>query len=63
MWTRGDETTKCQALALGEGLAILTPTGLSVYEKQLDNGGNTTLVGTALTGKGKTYPETLSPTE
>ncbi len=63
LWTSGDETTKCQALALGDGLAVLTPTGLSVYEKQLDNGGNTTLVGTALTGKGKTYPETLSPTE
>ena len=63
LWTSGDETIKCQALALGDGLVVLTPTGLSVYEKQLDNGGNTTLVGTALTGKGKTYPETLSPTE
>ncbi len=63
LWSNGDKTAQCQALALSDGLAVLTPSGLSVYEKHLDNDGNASLVGTALTGKGQTYSETLSPTE
>lgn len=63
LWSNGGKTTQCQALALGEGLAVLTPSGLSVYEKHLDNDGNASLVGTALTHKGQTYSETLSPAE
>ena len=63
LWRNGDKTAQCQALALSDGLAVLTPSGLSVYEKHLDNDGNASLVGTALTGKGQTYSETLSPTE
>ena len=63
LWTVGEKTTKCQALALGEGLAILTPDGVSVLEKHLDNGGNASLAGVAVPGKGKLQSETLSPAQ
>jgi hypothetical protein len=63
LWNGNGKKTKCQAIALGDGLAILTPTGLSVYEKQTDNSGGVPLVGTALTHDGKTWQETLSPAE
>ena len=61
LWTAGEKTTKCQALALGEGLAILTPTGVSVFEKHLDNDGNASLVGLAVSRKGEIQSESLSP--
>jgi len=57
----GEESTKCQALALGGGLAVLTPSGLSVFEKHLDNEGNASLVGLAVTHEGWIHRETLSP--
>jgi hypothetical protein len=61
LWTVGEKTTKCQALALGEGLAVLTPSGLSVFEKHIDNEGNASLVGLAMTSEGALQSETLSP--
>jgi len=60
-WTVGEKTTKCQALALGEGLAVLTPSGLSVFEKHIDNEGNASLVGLSMTSDGAFQSETLSP--
>jgi hypothetical protein len=61
LWTVGEKTTKCQGLALGEGLAILTPTGVSVFEKHLYNDRNASLVGLAVSRKGEIQSETLSP--
>jgi hypothetical protein len=36
-WTLAGETSECQALALGEGIAILSPNGISVLEKRGDS--------------------------
>jgi len=60
-WAVDDKTAKCQGLALGDGFGVLTPDGLSVYEKHLDNSGNAGLVGLALSGAGDIHNESLSP--
>lgn len=60
-WTVGGQTAKCQGLALGDGFAVLTPDGISVYEKHLDNDGGASLVGNALSHSGEVHSESLSP--
>lgn len=37
IWTLAGETSECQALALGAGIAILSPSGISVLEKHGDS--------------------------
>lgn len=60
-WTdSAGETTTCQALALGEAIAVLTPTGLSVLSKHIDDSGGVSLVGRALNHDGSTFSETLT---
>jgi hypothetical protein len=56
-WSMGQATAECQALALGEGIAILSPNGISVLEKRGDSlvGG---FVGKELKG---VQSETLTP--
>jgi len=62
-WKQGEEATKCQGLALSDGFAVLTPGGISVFEKHLDNNGEASMVGAALTHEGETHQETLIPVE
>jgi len=54
LWTLGGNTAKCQGLALGDGLAVISPTGLSVFSKQGDS-----LEGRTVTGNGKISQESL----
>lgn len=63
VWKDGDTSFECKALALSDGLAVLTPDGLSVYQLHLDNDGVSSLVGTALSDEGKKYSASLSPIE
>lgn len=61
-WTDSNgKTAKCQGLALGEGFAVLTPSGLSVLTRHVDNSGGVSLVGRALSHDGETSSESLSP--
>jgi len=61
VWSIGGQTAQCQGLALSDGFAVLTPDGISVYEKLLDNSGEASLVGRALSGRGEVHSESLSP--
>lgn len=56
VWESNGKKVTCQGLALGEGLAILTPSGLSVYSKRGDS-----FEGQSVTGKGKISQESLIP--
>jgi hypothetical protein len=56
LWTTGGRTSKCQGLALGDGLAIIAPDGLSVLVKRGDS-----LEGRSVTGDGKISQESLIP--
>jgi len=61
-WTDSDgKTTKCQGLALGEALAVLTPTGLSVLTKHVDDHGGVSFVGRALSRGGQMSSESFIP--
>jgi len=55
-WQIGKKSSKCQGLALSDGLAILTPAGLSVFTKRGDS-----LEGQSVTLKGKICQESLIP--
>ncbi len=61
LWKGEDGTATCQGLALGDGLAILTPNGLSVFEKRTEDGGYVSLPGRALSRDGEIENETLIP--
>jgi len=61
LWKGEDGTATCQGLALRDGLAILTPTGLSVFEKRTEDGGYVSLPGRALSHDGELEDETLIP--
>ncbi len=61
VWKAEDKTSTCQGLALGDGLAILTPAGISVFEKHTEDGGYVSLPGRALTRDGEVENETLIP--
>jgi hypothetical protein len=54
LWKIGNKSSKCQGLALSDGLAILTPSGLSVFTKRGDS-----LEGQSMTQKGKICQESL----
>ena len=54
LWKIGNKSSKCQGLALSDGLAILTPSGLSVFTKRGDS-----LEGQSVTQKGKICQESL----
>ncbi|MFZ4774184.1 MAG: hypothetical protein ACOYM3_02395 [Terrimicrobiaceae bacterium] len=56
LWKIGNKSSKCQGLALSDGLAVLTPSGLSVFTKRGDS-----LEGQAVTLKGKICQESLIP--
>jgi len=56
LWKVNEESLKCQGLALGDGLAIISPGGLSVFTKTGDS-----LEGQSLTSKGKISQESLIP--
>ena len=57
-WTTNGKAAKCQGLALSDGLVVLTPSGLSVFEKRANS-----LEGKALIGKDKVSQESLIPAE
>jgi hypothetical protein len=61
VWSVSGQTAECQGLALSDGFAVLTPDGISVYEKHLDNDGGASLVGSALSRGGEVQSESLSP--
>lgn len=63
LWKGDGKATTHQGLALGDGLAILTPAGLSVFEKNTDSGGYVSLPGRALSHDGETENETLTRNE
>ena len=52
-----------QGLLLGSTFAMVTPTGLSVFEVQKSKNGGAHLTGKALDGTGKVTPESLTPFE
>lgn len=62
-WTFDEKTTRLRGLAIGDGLVALSPAGLSVYERHLDNSGLASLVGRTLLHDGGTASESLSPLE
>ncbi|RFC44435.1 MAG: hypothetical protein DVB23_002299 [Verrucomicrobia bacterium] len=55
-WEVNGRKTMCQGMALGEGLAVITPAGLSVFSKRGDS-----LEGQSLTGKENISQESLIP--
>lgn len=61
-WTDSEgQTTKRQGLALGDGFAVLTPSGLSVFVKGSDASASDSLVGMALLKDGTSDSESLHP--
>lgn len=56
LWATGGKTAKCQGLALGDGLAIISPAGLSVFSRQGD-----ALEGRSVTSGGGISQESLIP--
>lgn len=56
LWNTNGKSEKCQGLSLGDGLAILTPNGLSVLTKQSDS-----LEGQFVTGNGAICQTSLIP--
>ncbi|TSA34768.1 MAG: hypothetical protein D4R65_05735 [Verrucomicrobiaceae bacterium] len=58
LWKVSGKSSKCQGLALGDGLAIISPGGLSVFTKNGDS-----LEGQSVTGSGKIKQETLIPAQ
>lgn len=63
LWNIDGKTSKCQGLALSDGLALISPEGLSVFEKRTDAKGGISLEGLSLTGKGTISQEALIPVE
>ncbi len=60
-WTFDEKTSRLPGLAIGDGLVALSPAGLSVYERHLDNSGQAFLAGRILLHDGGIANESLSP--
>jgi len=58
LWKVNGKSSKCQGLSLGDGLAVITPAGLSVFTKNGDS-----FEGQSVTGNGKISQETLIPAQ
>jgi len=62
-WNIDGETTRSQGLAVGDGFAVLTPTGLAVFGTDGNRKDKVSLVGRALSGDGETSNASLNRTK
>jgi hypothetical protein len=53
MWDENGKKTKVQGIAIADAFAVLTPSGVAVYEKRVDKDGNVSLVGATVSHEGQ----------
>lgn len=52
VWNENGKKTKVQGIAIADAFAVLTPSGVAVYEKHVDKDGNVSLIGATVSHEG-----------
>lgn len=63
VWDENGKKSKVQGIAIADAFAVLTPSGVAVYEKHVENDGNVSLVGATVSHEGHVSEAHLDKTE